>query len=145
MSETYTAVYERDGEAWVAEIAEEPRVRTWGPTLAKAREDIRAALALWLTTDPGELHIVDDFRLPAQVREAQKAVKETRTDLERAEMMTTMTDPISALNWAKDLGLSMRDPATVEWLAGLEGVKVGLDELCHTITVVEDMSRSETT
>ncbi len=27
MSETYTAVYERDGDAWVVEIAEEPRVR----------------------------------------------------------------------------------------------------------------------
>ena len=75
MSETYTAVYERDGEAWVVEIAEEPRVRCLCPSVAEARESIRGALGRWLKADPAKLHVVDDFRFPAQIRTVQQSVK----------------------------------------------------------------------
>lgn len=145
MSETYTAVYERDGEAWVVEIAEEPRVHSRGASLAEARGSIRDALARWLKTDSEELRIVDDFRLPAQIRTVQEAVKATRTENERIQMMASMTDSRSAMSWAKDLGASMRDPMTVQFLESLGDREVSIDTFCHTITMVEDMARRSAT
>ncbi len=141
MSETYTAVYERDGEAWVVKIAEEPRVHRRCASLAEARGSIRDALAQWLKTDSEELRIVDDFRLPTQIRTAQDAVRATRTENERTQMMASMTDSRSAMSWAKELGIAMRDPVTVQWLEGLEGREVSIDTFCHTITMVEEISR----
>ncbi|MGH3872617.1 MAG: type II toxin-antitoxin system HicB family antitoxin [Pseudonocardiaceae bacterium] len=145
MSETYTAVYERDGEAWVVELAEEPRVHSRGASLAQAREGIRDALARWLETDSDKLRIVDEFRLPAQVRAAQAAVKAARTESERAQMMASMTDSRSAASWAKELGISLRDPLTVQWLERLGDKEVSVDTFCHTITMMEDLSRWSTT
>lgn len=141
MSETYTARYERDGEGWVAEIAEEPRVHSRCPSLAEARESIRQALAQWLKADSAELRVVDDFRLPAQIRMAQETVKATRTESERSQMMASMTDSRSAMSWAEDLGISMRDPVTVQALKSLGGREVSIDTFCHTITMVEELSR----
>jgi predicted RNase H-like HicB family nuclease len=141
MSETYTAVYERDGEAWLVEIAEEPRVHSHGSSLAEARGSIRDALGRWLKTDPGELHIIDNFRLPAQVRTARETVKATRTEDERNRMMASMTDSKSAKSWAKELGIAMRDPVTVQWLEGLGDREVSIDTFCHTITMMEELSR----
>jgi predicted RNase H-like HicB family nuclease len=141
VSETYTAVYERDGEAWVVEIAEEPRVRCLCPSVAEARESIRGALGRWLKTDPAQLHVVDDFRFPAQIRTVQQSVKATRTDDDRNQMMASMTDSKSAMSWAEDLGLSMRDPVTVEALRNLGGREISIDTFCHTITMAEELSR----
>lgn len=141
MSETYTAVYERDGESWVVEIAEEPRVHSRCPSLAEARESIRDALARWLKTGSAELRIVDNFRLPAQIRTAQQVVKATRTEHERNQMMASMTDSRSAMSWAKDLDMSMRDPVTVEALKSLGGREVSIDTFCHTITMAEELAR----
>jgi hypothetical protein len=141
VSETYTAVYERDGNAWVVEIAEEPCVRCLCPNLAEARESIRHALARWLKTDSAELRIVDDFRLPAQIRTVQQSVKATRTEHERTQMMASMTDSRSAISWAEDLSLSMRDPVTVEALKKLGNRQISIDTFCHTITMAEELSR----
>lgn len=56
-------------------------------------------------------------------------------------MMASMTDSKSAMSWAEDLGLSMRDPVTVEALKNLGGREVSIDTFCHTITMVEELSR----
>jgi predicted RNase H-like HicB family nuclease len=141
VSETYTAVYERDGEAWVVEIAEKPSVRCLCPSVAEARESIRSALARWLETDSDKLRVVDEFRLPAQIRTARQSVKETRTDDERNQMMASMTDSRSAISWAEDLGISMRDPTTVEALKNLGNREISIDTFCHTITMAEELSR----
>jgi predicted RNase H-like HicB family nuclease len=141
VSETYTAVYEREGDAWVVEIAEEPRVHSRSPSLAEARENIRNALARWLKADSEQLRIIDDFRLPAQIRTAQRSVKATRTEHERAQMMASMTDSRSAMDWAEDLSMSMRDPVTVEALKNLGDRQVSIDTFCHTITMIEELSR----
>ena len=141
MSETYTAVYERDGEAWMVQIAEEPRVRCLCPSATEARESIRGALGRWLKTDPAQLRVIDNFRLPAQIRTAQQSVKTTRTDHDRNQMMASMTDSKSAMSWAEDLGLSMRDPVTVEALKNLGDREVSIDTFCHTITMAEELSR----
>lgn len=145
MSETYTAVYEQvyeqDGQAWVAKIAEEPRVHSRGASLAEARMSIRDALAQWLKTDSEQLRVVDDFRFPTKVRTAQEAVRATRTESERNQMMASMTDSKSAKSWAEELGMSMRDPVTVQLLEGLGDTEVSIDTFCHTITMVEETAR----
>jgi predicted RNase H-like HicB family nuclease len=141
VSETYTAVYERDGDAWVVEIVEEPRVHSRGSSLAEARGSIRDALARCLKISSEELRIVDDFRLPAQIRAAQETVRATRTENERTQLMASMTDSRSAITWANELGASMRDPMTVQFLESLGDREVSIDTFCHTITMVEDMSR----
>ncbi|MGH3785699.1 MAG: type II toxin-antitoxin system HicB family antitoxin [Pseudonocardiaceae bacterium] len=141
MSETYTAVYEQDGPVWVAKIAEESGVHSRGASMAEARTNIRDALARWLKTDSQELHVIDDFRLPTKVRSAQEAVRATRTDSERGQMMASMTDPRSAKSWAEELGMSMRDPVTVQLLEGLGDTEISIDTFCHTITMVEETTR----
>jgi predicted RNase H-like HicB family nuclease len=141
VSETYTAVYERDGEAWVVGIAEEPRVHRRCPSLAQARNSIRDALARRLKTDPEQLRIVDDVRLPAHIRTVQQSVKATRTEQERNQMMASMTDSRSAMSWAEDLGVSLRDPVTVQALKSLGDREVSIDTFCHTITMTEELSR----
>jgi predicted RNase H-like HicB family nuclease len=142
VSETYTAVYQRDGDAWLAEIAEEPRVHSRGASVAEVRESIRRALAQWLKAAPEEFSIVDDFRLPAPIRSAQEEVKATRTPQERTQMMASMTESRSAMSWAEELGIAERDPATVQWLEEVLGDKeVSIDTFCHTITMVEEMTR----
>ena len=145
MSETYTAVYERDGEAWVAQIAEEPHLHTRCLSAGEARQSIREALAQWLGTDCTTLRIVDDFRFPAQIRTVQESVKAARTEHDRTQMMANMTDPRSAMSWAEDLGISMRDPVTVQALMDLGDREVSIDTFCHTITMVEELTRLNAT
>jgi hypothetical protein len=141
VSDTYTAVYERDGEAWLAKIAEEPHVRGGGLSAGEARKSIREALATWLGTDVARLHIIDDFRFPTPILAAQQKVKATRTEDDRKQMMASMTDSRSAMQWAEDLGISMRDPVTVEALMSLGNREISVDTFCHTITMVEELSR----
>ncbi|MBV8996352.1 MAG: hypothetical protein JO287_22200 [Pseudonocardiales bacterium] len=141
MSETYTAVYERDGQAWAVRIAEEPDVHILCPSVPEARESIRDALGRRLGTDSTQLRIVDHFSLPAPVRTAQESVKATRTDTERTQMMASMTDPRSAMDWAEDLGIAMRDPVTVQALMDLGDKEISIDTFCHTITMAEELSR----
>jgi predicted RNase H-like HicB family nuclease len=141
VSETYTAVYERDGEAWVAQIAEEPRVQSRGPSVAEVRENMRHELSQWLKTDSAELSIVDHFRMPSPIRSVRQEMKETRTDDDRKQMMASMTDSRTAKEWADEMGVSMRDPVTVQLLDELGDREVSIDTFCHTITMVEEMSR----
>lgn len=129
----------------MVEIAEEPRVHGRSPSLAGARSSIRDALARWLGTDSEKLRVVDDFRLPAQIRTAQEAVKATRTENERTQMMASMTDSKSAMSWAEELGVAMRDPVTVQALEDLGNREVSIDTFCHTITMAEELSRLTST
>lgn len=112
---------------------------------AEARCCIRDALARWLKTDLEGLRIVDDFRLPTQIRTAQEAVKATRTDNEPTQLMASMTDSRSAMSWAKELGIAMRAPVTVQALEDLGDREVSIDMFCHTITMVEELSRLSAT
>ena len=141
MSETYTAAYERDGNVWLSQIVEDPEVHCTAPSLPQARDQIRAALAEKLNTPASDLKVIDNFRLPTSFRTAQESVRASRSEADRERLMEKMTGPISVKEWADDLGLSDRDPRTVEWLKTLEGVELNVDNLCSAITHAEDMSR----
>ena len=48
MQDNYTAVFERDGDGWIAYAAEIPGANTQGDTLAEARENLKEAVAIVL-------------------------------------------------------------------------------------------------
>jgi len=137
VSETYTAVYARDGDEWVAEIAA-AGVTTRGSNVGEVRNQIREALAQHLTTSPGELTVVDQFALPTSITAIQSEVRASRTDEERAKMAASMTASRTAKEWSADLDLSQRAPAAVEWLDNLEG-ELDVDQMCFAITIAEQV------
>ena len=137
MSETYTAVYARDGNEWVAEIAG-TGVTTRGNNVGEVRSQIRDALAEQLTTSPGDLKVIDQFAMPNQIKAIQSAVKASRTPEERARMEASFTASKTAKEWAADLDLSQRAPAAVRWLDSLEG-ELDVDQMCFAITIAEQV------
>jgi predicted RNase H-like HicB family nuclease len=140
VSETYTAVYARDGEEWVARISEAPGVESRAGSVGEVRQQIRDALARHVTTAPAELHVVDQFSLPTQFQAVQNETRATRTEAERAAMAASMTASRTAKEWAADLQLSERAPGAVQWLGDLEG-ELDVDQMCFAITVAEEMGR----
>jgi len=139
VSETYTAVYAREGDEWVAEIAE-VGLSTRGANVAAVRTQIREALADQLATTPAAVAVVDSFAMPSSVRAVQTEVRATRTVEEKAKMAASMTEAKTAKEWAAELELAERAPAAVKWLAGLEG-ELDVDEMCFAISVAEQMGR----
>ena len=137
MSETYTAVYARDGDEWVAEIAE-TGVTTRGSNVGEVRNQIRDALAQHLTAAPEDLTVVDQFAMPSQIKAIQAEIKASRTDEEKVRMAESMTATKTAKEWAEDLDLSQRAPAAVEWLGSLEG-DMDVDQMCFAITIAEQV------
>jgi predicted RNase H-like HicB family nuclease len=105
---TYTAVYERDGNAWLVEIAEEPPCHSWGRTLSAAHSNIRDALALWLDQSPDSFEIRDDVRLPQELEHQLSAVRQYKTALERFQHTLTQLTAQTAQALTRS-GLSMRD------------------------------------
>jgi hypothetical protein len=137
VSETYTAVYARDGDEWVAEIAG-TGLTTRGSNVGELRNQIRDALAQQLTTSPAELKVIDQFALPSQIKAIQSEIKASRTPEERAKMEASMTASKTAKEWAADLDLTQRAPAAVKWLDGLEG-ELDVDQMCFAITIAEQV------
>jgi predicted RNase H-like HicB family nuclease len=137
VSETYTAVYARDGDEWVAEIAE-TGVTTRGTNVGELRTQIRDALAQHLTASPEDLTVVDQFALPSQIKAIQSEIKASRTDEEKARMAESMTASKTAKEWAADLDLAQRAPAAVEFLNNLKG-ELDVDQMCFAITIAEQV------
>ena len=137
MSETYTAVYARDGDEWVAEIAG-TGLTTRGTNVGEVRNQIRDALAQQLTASPSDLKVIDQFALPSRIKAIQSEVKASRTPEERARMEASMTASKTAKEWAADLDLSQRAPTAVRWLDSLEG-ELDVDQMCFAITIAEQV------
>lgn len=142
MSDTYTAVFEREGQVWSAEIAEEPAIQVTADSLPKARDLIRQELSVQLDMDPAELKIVDKVGLPKRFKATQQAVRAERSEEDVADLWDKMSGPIKAKDWAKDMLEAGRPIAAVEWLDGMdEDVTFTPDLLCHRITVAEEVGR----
>lgn len=142
MSDTYTVVFEREGQVWSAEIAEEPAIQVTADSLPKARDLVRQELSVKLDMDPAELKIVDKIGLPKRFKAAQQAVRAERSEEDLADLWDKMSGPIKAKDWAKDMLEAGRPIAAVEWLDGMdEDVTFTPDLLCHRITVAEEVGR----
>ncbi len=142
VSDSYTAVFEREGQLWTAEIAEQPQIQTSADSLPKARDLIRQALGVWLDADPSTVKIVDKIGMPKRYTATREAVRATRTDRDMAAMLDKMTGPVSAKDWAEDLRLAGRPSHAVEFLENLDDdVTFTMDLLCHRISVAEEVGR----
>jgi predicted RNase H-like HicB family nuclease len=142
VSDSYTAVFEREGQVWTAEIAEQPEVNATADSLPKARDLVRQALGVWLDTDPSTLKIADRVGMPKRYIATREAVRASRTDRDLANMVDKMTGPISAKEWAEDLRLAGRPSSAVEFLDNIDDdVTFTMDQLCHRISVAEEVGR----
>ncbi len=116
----YTAVYERDGAEWMVEIREVPHCHTSGDSLSRARAKIRKALALWVD-DAARAEIVDDVRLPVDVKAVIARYRAARAKAEAAQTTASEASRAAVRRLVGDLGLSTRDAAE---LAGISQQRV---------------------
>ncbi len=108
----YTVKYERDETGgWVAQVKEVPAAITQGRTIAEARRRIREALALALGDDERaeRAKLVDDVRLPADVRKALVRAQRARQQLEIDMARVQVSTEVAIRQLVKKLGLSVRD------------------------------------
>jgi len=97
---TYTAVYRRDPEAphvWMVELAEEPRVHSFGTTLPDAHRHITEAVCAWYgLSDPGLVHLhtrFDDQTVDAALEQHESLrakFEELSTQLREATIYSTV-------------------------------------------------------
>lgn len=111
MSKTYHATYERDHDAWVVELAEEPRCHTWGRTLSQARQYIEEAARLWFPNEDFEL--VDDVRLSPRAQEQLAQLRSLYDMLKHTTGMLREAQHRAARALTEEAGLSMRDAGHV--------------------------------
>ena len=109
-----TAVFERDDDGyWLVELEEEPRVHSYGRTLAKAREHILDASTLWFEVAPEELNLVEDIRLPAPVKASLELARQEREHAQMAQEAAAGATRDAARALVKDGRLRVRDAADV--------------------------------
>ena len=114
VTNNYTAVFERDEEGfWLVELIEEPRVHTYGRTLAKARDHIRDATALWFEVAPDAVTFVEDIRLPMPVRATVERARKERAKAQAVQESAARATRKAARALVEEGRLSVRDAADV--------------------------------
>jgi predicted RNase H-like HicB family nuclease len=109
---TFTARFTLDPErVWLVELAEEPRVHTYGRTLVKARAHIRDATALWFELDPDSFDLVEDVRLPKPVANAVGKANQARERARRVQAEAGDLATQAAVALVRDLKVGVRDAA----------------------------------
>jgi predicted RNase H-like HicB family nuclease len=108
-----TAVYDYNDNAWIVELAEDPRVHSWGKSLAEARRHIRDAAALWFESDPSALEIRDEVKLPGPSQEVVEHAAKVRAELEQLQERTQDALAEAARMLTQDYRLSMRDAESI--------------------------------
>jgi len=112
VSMTYTATFERDEEGfWLVELVEEPRVHSYGRTLAKARDHIRDAAALWFEVAPEALHFLEDVRLPKPVRASLERARKERARAQAVQKAAASATSEAARALVGEGRLSVREAA----------------------------------
>ncbi len=108
----YTAVFERGrDDFWEVELAEEPRVHTFGRTLTKARAYIREATAVWFDVDECAFDLVEEMRLPKAVKDRLAKALSERARAEAANRSALSTTREAAEALVRTSHLSTRDAA----------------------------------
>ena len=111
---TLTAVFERDEDGyWLVELVEEPRVHSYGRTLAKARQHILDATALWFEVAPDEVRLVEDIKLPARVKASLELARRERENAQVAQETAAGATREAARALVGEGHLSIRDAAEV--------------------------------
>jgi predicted RNase H-like HicB family nuclease len=111
----FKVTYKRDEDGvWVASAAGLKGCHTQGRSIDEARRHIREAIALYLdltNREEAALEIVDDVRLPAEVRKALTQLKRARELENDARVKARETAERVAVQLTEKLNLSRRDAA----------------------------------
>ena len=114
VNSNYTAVFERDKEGfWLVELVEEPRVHTYGRTLAKARDHIRDATALWFEVASDAFILVEDIRLPKPVKATVDRARKERAKAQTVQEAAAGATRKAARALVEEGQLSVRDAADI--------------------------------
>lgn len=112
MTASYTATFERDEDGfWLVELVEEPRVHTYGRTLAKAREHIRDAAALWFEIAPDAFALSEDVRLPKPIKASVERARKERAKAQAVQEEAAGATREAARALVEQGQLSVRDAA----------------------------------
>jgi predicted RNase H-like HicB family nuclease len=112
MRTSYTVRYERDETGWwVAQVKEAPAAITQGRTIAEARRRIREALALALDDDAAakRAKLIDDVKLPADVRRALEDARAARARLADESKKAQKSTAKAVRTLLESMHLSVRD------------------------------------
>ena len=110
---TYTARLEREADGrWTVELAEEPRVHTWGRTIEQALARMREAAAMWFETDEASIDLVPAPALPKQTLRAIEQAGQARQQARAADRLAVEKTRKAAAELARR-GISMRDAAAI--------------------------------
>jgi len=109
----YVVTYERDeGGWWIAELHGVPGVNSDGRTVSDARRRVREALSLAIGDEAAErADLVDDVKLPAEVKRAVRRAVATRTRAERLQAAAQDATRTLVKELTRRYGLSLRDAA----------------------------------
>ena len=110
---TYTARldHESDGR-WSVELAEEPRVHTWGKTIDQALIRMREAAALWFQTDEASIKLTAHPVLPTTTGRAVEQARKARDRARTADRLAIEQTRKAAVALTSR-GISMRDAAAI--------------------------------
>lgn len=110
---TYTARLEREADGrWTVELAEEPRVHTWGKTIEQALARMREAAAMWFEIDEASIDLVPAPALPKQTLRAIEQAGRARQQARAADRLAVEKTRKAAAELARR-GISMRDAAAI--------------------------------
>lgn len=108
----YKAVFERDPDGrWTVDVPEVKGCHTYGRTIDQARERLREALKLFVD-DADTAEIVDDVRLPLELRRQVTAAKMLREKVMREEQ-SMVTAQLRAVRALRKLNLGHRDAGRI--------------------------------
>lgn len=110
---TYTAQLQQEADGrWSVELAEEPRVHTWGNTVTQALARMREAAAMWFDTDEASIELIPALVLPKTALRIIEQAGQARDQARTADRVAIEKTKKAAVELARR-GISMRDAAAI--------------------------------
>lgn len=104
--------FNHEGSDWLVEDMDEPRIHSFGRTLAKARSNIIDAAALWYEVHPESIEIVSVFDISGEAFKLLEQLQQARADAARhEEAVRNLTS--QAVQELLNRRVSMRDAAEI--------------------------------
>lgn len=109
---TIRVKFTQEGSDWLVEDLDEPRIHSFGRTVAKARANIIDAAALWYEIDPEVVVVYSVFAVGDDLPRILDQLSEARVEYSEVEdQVRTLTD--AAVSELLRRGVSMRDAAEI--------------------------------
>jgi predicted RNase H-like HicB family nuclease len=105
----YTGDFHREGDVWVAEVREVPQAHTYGRTLARTKEHLRDALALFLDVPIDSVDITVHIDGVGEATELVDAAINARQHAERLNEEARQATSRAVIALVRVAKLSLRD------------------------------------